>query len=386
MDYGSSDDRVYAAEKIMKKRVRRGKTEFLVKWKGWSPRHNTWEPEENILDQRLIDAFERHQHKGSTPIKRGVKRSQRIIESESDESEPDEKVIKAEKDEKKKDKLKKDVHKVKKRESSEEKPTTTLHVKTKIEVEKDDDSSSSSDEQVLSRVHLVLPEAKRKAEVLSKESGKIGITIKTSPQTSTVTVMEEKKEEVTEESKQKLDVKKEEERKVSDTNKITTEVEKKSTDVTDATPVLETKPATPITPTVVRETLSLTKPEETKAQPVEPTKPKEKTPPIAEPPQTPANNNQVTKPPLPPLQIPTTPKHQQQQPPVKLAAPTSPYREPAAPRLWLPKCHLSDQIFITDVTVNSETATIRECKTEKGFFKERHPISTSVANLPVTQS
>jgi hypothetical protein len=33
-------------------RTRNGKIEFLVKWKGWSPKYSTWEPEENILDPR----------------------------------------------------------------------------------------------------------------------------------------------------------------------------------------------------------------------------------------------------------------------------------------------------------------------------------------------
>jgi len=50
---------VFAAERITKKRLRKGKTEYLVKWKGWGPKYSTWEPEENILDGRLIDQFDK---------------------------------------------------------------------------------------------------------------------------------------------------------------------------------------------------------------------------------------------------------------------------------------------------------------------------------------
>jgi len=59
MDDMDGDDQVFAAEQITKKRLRKGRTEYLVKWKGWAPKFNTWEPEENILDPRLIQQFER---------------------------------------------------------------------------------------------------------------------------------------------------------------------------------------------------------------------------------------------------------------------------------------------------------------------------------------
>lgn len=55
--------------------------------------------------------------------------------------------------------------------------------------------------------------------------------------------------------------------------------------------------------------------------------------------------------------------------------PTSP--KPAPPRLWLPKINAADQVIITDVTVNKETVTIRECKREAGFFQPRHETLTS---------
>lgn len=51
-------EQVFAAEEIKQKRIRNGKVEFLIKWKGWSNKHNTWEPEGNILDTRLLGNFE----------------------------------------------------------------------------------------------------------------------------------------------------------------------------------------------------------------------------------------------------------------------------------------------------------------------------------------
>nr|5EQ0_A Chain A, Chromobox protein homolog 8 [Homo sapiens] len=51
-------ERVFAAEALLKRRIRKGRMEYLVKWKGWSQKYSTWEPEENILDARLLAAFE----------------------------------------------------------------------------------------------------------------------------------------------------------------------------------------------------------------------------------------------------------------------------------------------------------------------------------------
>uniref|UniRef100_A0A671KY01 Chromobox protein homolog 8-like n=1 Tax=Sinocyclocheilus anshuiensis TaxID=1608454 RepID=A0A671KY01_9TELE len=55
MELSAVGERVFAAESIIKRRIRRGRMEYLVKWKGWSPKYSTWEPEENILDSRLFE-------------------------------------------------------------------------------------------------------------------------------------------------------------------------------------------------------------------------------------------------------------------------------------------------------------------------------------------
>ncbi|KAF6025304.1 hypothetical protein EB796_016389 [Bugula neritina] len=52
-----SEERVFAAERIEKSRIRKGKVEYYIKWKGWSSKNNTWEPATNILDERLLENF-----------------------------------------------------------------------------------------------------------------------------------------------------------------------------------------------------------------------------------------------------------------------------------------------------------------------------------------
>uniref|UniRef100_A0A224YJT9 Chromobox protein 8 n=1 Tax=Rhipicephalus zambeziensis TaxID=60191 RepID=A0A224YJT9_9ACAR len=72
MELSSVGERVFAAECIQKKRIRKGRVEYYVKWRGWSHKYNTWEPEENILDGRLLEAFESSQ-RDSGSGKRGQK-------------------------------------------------------------------------------------------------------------------------------------------------------------------------------------------------------------------------------------------------------------------------------------------------------------------------
>ena len=54
----------FEVESILDCRKRRNQVQFLVKWKGYGPKENSWEPERNIHAKRLIRTF-----KDSHPLK-----------------------------------------------------------------------------------------------------------------------------------------------------------------------------------------------------------------------------------------------------------------------------------------------------------------------------
>ncbi|TDG98310.1 hypothetical protein EPR50_G00216940 [Perca flavescens] len=66
MELSAIGEQVFAVESIVKKRVRKGNVEYLLKWKGWPPKYSTWEPEEHILDQRLVQAYEEKEQREKT--------------------------------------------------------------------------------------------------------------------------------------------------------------------------------------------------------------------------------------------------------------------------------------------------------------------------------
>lgn len=73
----------YVVEKILNKRTRRGVVQYLIKWTGCDETQNTWEPEQNLKCDVLLQQY--HQEKAAEPKNRGQKRSTRSLPSDGEQ-------------------------------------------------------------------------------------------------------------------------------------------------------------------------------------------------------------------------------------------------------------------------------------------------------------
>jgi hypothetical protein len=49
----------YEVQKVTDVRIRKGKQEFLVKWKGYGADENTWEPYSNLKDNQQFKSYQK---------------------------------------------------------------------------------------------------------------------------------------------------------------------------------------------------------------------------------------------------------------------------------------------------------------------------------------
>lgn len=64
------DGEVYEVETVLQERTRKGVKEYLVRWKSYGPEYDTWEPEDNLNCDEIIEAFKQSKKKGTPGRKR----------------------------------------------------------------------------------------------------------------------------------------------------------------------------------------------------------------------------------------------------------------------------------------------------------------------------
>jgi len=84
----SDQEEEYEVESIVEKRMKKGKTEYLVKWKNWDHSDNTWEPVDNLDCDDIIKQFEKDN------TEKEKKSSKRKVEADAGKSDKKDKAAK----------------------------------------------------------------------------------------------------------------------------------------------------------------------------------------------------------------------------------------------------------------------------------------------------
>ncbi|XP_022112326.2 chromobox protein homolog 1-like [Pieris rapae] len=83
----ASSEEEYVVEKVLNKKIVKGKTQYLLKWKGYKEEESTWEPVENLDCEELIKAFEdSRKEKEAQKTKKTDERSRKRTHESSEET------------------------------------------------------------------------------------------------------------------------------------------------------------------------------------------------------------------------------------------------------------------------------------------------------------
>ncbi|CAG9770701.1 unnamed protein product [Ceutorhynchus assimilis] len=86
-DEEGGDDSEYEVEKIIDKKITKGVTSYLIRWKGYGPDSDTWEPENTLDCAELIEDFKKKQKsKSKKDDKAGKKKKPSKKDDEPEES------------------------------------------------------------------------------------------------------------------------------------------------------------------------------------------------------------------------------------------------------------------------------------------------------------